>query len=43
MPSPETWTHEEILERGNAQKDKDRSQCFLEIFGDAREAYEELA
>ena len=34
--------HEEILERGNAQKDKDRTQCFLEIFRDVREAYEEL-
>ena len=32
--------HEEILKRGNAQKDKDRTQCFFEIFRDVREAYE---
>ena len=35
-------THGEIVERAKDQKDKDRSQCFLEIFEGVRERYEAL-
>ena len=34
--------HEEILARAKGQKDKDRAKCFLEIFRDVREGYEDL-
>ena len=35
-------THGEIVEKAKDQKDKDRSQCFLEIFEGVRERYEAL-
>ena len=34
--------HEEILGRANGQKDRDRTECFLEIFREVREDYEKL-
>ena len=34
--------HEEILERAKGQKDKDRTGCFIEIFREVREGYENL-
>ena len=35
-------SHDEIQERANDQKDKGRTQCFLEIFEGVREGYENL-
>ena len=35
-------SHKEILGRAGNQKDKDRTRCFLEIFQEVREGYEEL-
>ena len=35
-------THEEILTRAKGQKDKDHTECFIEIFCVVREKYEEL-
>ena len=35
-------THEEILERANGQKDKERTECFIEILREVREGYENL-
>ena len=34
--------HEAILERAKGQKDKDRTECFIEIFREVREGYENL-
>ena len=34
--------HDEILQRARRQKDDKRAQCFLEIFKDVRESYQEL-
>ena len=35
-------SHKEILGRAGSQKDKHRTRCFLEIFQEVREGYEEL-
>ena len=34
--------HDEILRRARDQRDKNRTQCFLDIFQDVREGYETL-
>ena len=35
-------THEEILERAKGKKDKERTECFIEIFHEVRDGYENL-